>query len=98
MSGLGESLLKGAQEALDYAKGVKENSRTHKVEVPAQINVRSIRNHLHMSRQEFSDQFGFSLRTLEKWERGERFPKGPTRAYLMVIDKNPKAVKKALAG
>lgn len=49
-----------------------------------------------MSRQKFSDEFGFSIRTLEKWERGERVPEGPTRAYLTVIDKNPSAVIAAL--
>lgn len=48
--------------------------------------------------KEFADEFGFSLRTLEKWERGERPPKGPTRAYLTVIEKNAKAVRRALAG
>lgn len=58
----------------------------------------SIREKLQMTRQQFSDEFGFKVRTLEKWERGERVPEGPTRAYLIVIDKNPRAVKKALYG
>jgi len=96
MSEVGKSLLKGAQEALEYAKGHKQGARTHKVKVPAQVDVRDIRNHLHMSRKEFSEEFSFSLRTLEKWERGERVPEGPTRAYLMVIAKNPRAVMRAL--
>lgn len=56
----------------------------------------AIRKRLHMSRQKFSEEFGFSIRTLEKWERGERLPEGPTRAYLTVIDKNPSAVRDAL--
>jgi len=99
MSEVGKSLLKGAQEALDYANKSRKGARTHnvKVAVPAKIDVRYIRDHLHMTRQEFSDEFGFSVRSLEKWERGERTPEGPTRAYLTVIDKNPAAVKKALA-
>ena len=50
-----------------------------------------------MSRKEFADEFGFSLRTLEKWERGERVPQGPARAYLTVIAKNSRAVQQALA-
>jgi len=97
MSEVGKSLLKGAEEALAYAKGHKQGARTHKVKVPAHINVRNIRNRLHMTRKEFSDKFGFSLRTLEKWERDERVPEGPTRAYLKVIAKNPRFVEKALA-
>lgn len=49
-----------------------------------------------MSRKKFSDEFGFSIRTLEKGERSERLPEGPARAYLTVIEKNPTAVIAAL--
>ena len=96
MSEIGESLIRGAMEALEYAKGQQDGSVTHKVVVPAQIDVAAIRNKMHMSRQKFSDEFGFSVRTLEKWERGERMPETPTRAYLMVIANNPDAVISAL--
>ncbi len=97
MSNVGKSLLQGAEEALKYAQGQKKGSKSHKVRIPAQIDVANIRKKLHMNRQEFSHEFGFKLRTLEKWERGERTPEGPTRAYLIVIAKNPTAVKKALS-
>lgn len=97
MSKVNKSLLKGAQEALEYAKGNKKGAVTHKVKIPDRVDVVKIRDKLHMTRQEFSDVFGFKMRTLEKWERGERVPEGPTRAYLIVIDKDSKAVKKALS-
>lgn len=96
MSSISESLLKGAQEALAYAQGTLRTGLVHKVTIPNKIDVLAIRNNLHMSRKAFSDEFGFSLRTLEKWERGERTPEGPTRAYLLVIANNPEAVKRAL--
>ena len=100
MSKISNSILRGATEALAYAKGQKKNARTHKIKirVPKIINVQAIRNHLHMTREEFSNNFGFSIRTLEKWERHERQPESSARAYLIVINKNPRAVKKALAG
>jgi len=97
MSDVGKSLLKGAAEALQYAKTQKTSGKIHKVKVPAQIDVASIREKLKMSRKQFSNKFGFSVRTLEKWERGERIPEEPTRAYLMVIEKNPKAVLRVLS-
>lgn len=96
MSKVGESLVRGAQEALAYAKGHKKRVKTHKINVPKQVNVRAIRDQLHMSRDEFAESFGFSIRTLEKWEQGIRQPKGPTRAYLTVIARKPEAVKMAL--
>lgn len=96
MSDLGESLLRGAMEALEYAQGNKEGALTHEVLVPAQVDVMAIRKKMHMSRQKFCEEFGFSVRTLEKWERGERTPESSARAYLTVISSNPLAVIKAL--
>lgn len=96
MSDIGESMIRGALEALDYVQGKKKGAKAHKIKVPDDIDVKKIRTQLHMSRQQFSDEFGFSVRTLEKWERKERLPEGPTRAYLTVISQNPKAVMAAL--
>lgn len=96
MSEIGKSLIQGALEALDYAKGQTKGAKKHKIAVPAEVDVVAIRENLRMSRQQFSDEFGFSIRTLEKWERGERLPESPARAYLTVIAQNPKAVIEAL--
>jgi len=96
MSKVGESILRGAREALAYAKGQKEAGKAHVVMVPKQIDVRAIRNKLHMSQGEFAANFGFSQRTLEKWEQGIRQPEGAARAYLTVILMNPSVVKTAL--
>lgn len=96
MSKVGESLLKGANEALEYARGNKHGTKTHKVKVPESVNVRAIREKLNMTRAEFAENFGFSPRTLEKWEQGVRKPENSARAYLAVIDHNPRVVKSAL--
>jgi len=96
MSELAKSILKGANEALEYAQGNTSKVRKNIVEIPDDVDVVLIRDNLHMSRQEFADTFGFSVRTLEKWERKERHPEGPARAYLTVIAKDPSAVMHAL--
>lgn len=96
MSEIGESLLRGAKEALAYASGDRKGSKTYKIKVPLKVDVLKIRKNLHMTRREFSEVFGFSIRTLEKWERRERSPEGPARAYLTVIAKAPEAVRHAL--
>jgi putative transcriptional regulator len=98
MSKIGESLLRGAEEALAYAKGEKKGSKTYQVKIPKKINVSAIRNKLHMSQSVFAACFGFSIRTIEKWEQGIRQPAGAARAYLIVIDRNPEAVRSALTG
>lgn len=97
MSKLGKSLIQGAKEALAYAKKEKSDVKIHKVKIPKNIDVKTIRLKLHLSRQEFANRYGFSIRTLEKWEQGIRQPEGAARAYLMVISRNHKAVELALA-
>ena len=98
MSNLGKSIIQGATEAVEYAKGNKSKGKAHVVKIPDEVNVINIRDGLHMTRQEFADTFGFSVRTIEKWERGERRPEGPARAYLTVISKDSNAVIHALNG
>ena len=49
-----------------------------------------------MTQEAFAEQFGFSVNALRHWEQGKRWSEGPTRAYLLVIDRAPKTVRKAL--
>ena len=58
--------------------------------------VKNLRLKLGMSQAKFSIKFGFSVRTLQKWESGDRSPEGPARAYLMVISEIPTQVSRAL--
>ena len=90
-----ESIRRGLEEALAYAEG-RADGRRYDIHVPADIDVKAIRTKLNMTQEEFAGRFGFSINTLRHWEQGRRVPEGPTRAYLLVIDRNPKAVQKAL--
>ena len=62
----------------------------------AQVNAKAIRTKLGMTQQAFAARFGFSVNTLRHWEQGKREPEGPTRAYLLVIERAPRVVEKAL--
>ena len=68
----------------------------HKVEIPDEIDVKSIREELNLSRQEFADSFGFSARTLQHWEQGDRNPHGPARVLLLLLQREPKIIAKIL--
>ena len=94
-SKVADSIRRGLEEALAYAEGTAEAGR-YGVHVPKDIDVKAIRAKLDMTQEEFAGSFGFSINTLRHWEQGRRVPEGPTRAYLLVIDRNPKAVQKAL--
>jgi putative transcriptional regulator len=95
MSDLGESILRGALEALAFAKG-EADSKAYGVHIPDEINVKRIRENLNMTQKDFAIHFGFSLRTVQVLEQGRVVPSGGTRAFLVVIDREPEAVKRAL--
>ena len=98
MSTLGQQILEGLEDALEYAQGTRDGHRTHRVAVPREIDVKKVRQHLHMSQQEFAENFGFSIHSIRNWEQGKRHPKGPARILLTVIARNPQAVQQALEG
>lgn len=95
MSRAGVSIRKGLEQAISYAKG-RASRKAYRVHVPAHVDVRAIRRKLGMTQRAFAARFGFSINTIRHWEQGKREPEGPTRAYLLVIERAPNAVQKAL--
>jgi len=98
MSDLGKTLLEGLEQTLDYLDGKDvPGARIRTVAaIPDDIDVAAIRAKLQMKRRPFADRFGFPIGTVTKWERGERRPAGAARALLLVIDREPEAVMRAL--
>ena len=95
MSKIGQSMIRGLEQALAFAEG-RAKKGTYVVHIPPEIDVRAIRGRLGLTQRQFADRFGFNLNTLRHWEQGRRVPEGPTRAYLTVIAREPQAVQKAL--
>ena len=95
MSKVGEGIIRGLEQALAFIDGTGDESQ-YRAHIPPEIDVRAIRGRLGLTQQEFAVRFGFSVNTLRHWEQGRRVPEGPTRAYLLVIDREPQAVQKAL--
>ena len=50
-----------------------------------------------MSQAQFAASFGFGLDAVQNWEQGRRRPEGAAGAFLKVIDREPEAVRRALA-
>lgn len=94
-SKVADSIRRGLEEAVAYAEGTADVSG-YGVHIPQDMDVKAIRSKLGMTQEEFAGRFGFSIKTLRHWEQKQRVPEGPTRAYLLVIDRDPKAVQKAL--
>lgn len=95
MSKSRQSILGGAHQALTSARGAREGFAAH---VPEEVDVVAIRTRLGLSQGEFATRFGFKLDALQNWEQGRRRPDGAARAFLRVIEREPEAVLRALAG
>jgi putative transcriptional regulator len=65
--------------------------------VPRAPDVRALRERLGLSQQAFAQRFHLALRTVQEWEQGRRIPEGPARTLLLVIDRDPEGVERALA-
>jgi putative transcriptional regulator len=63
---------------------------------PVKVNVRAVREKLHLSQSEFAARFGFTAAAVRQWEQGRRQPHGPARVLLTIIDREPNAVRRAL--
>jgi putative transcriptional regulator len=59
--------------------------------------VRAIRRRSGLSQAAFAARYGLNLRTLQDWEQGRTRPDAPARTFLLVIDREPRAVERALA-
>jgi len=60
------------------------------------VNVRAIRQAQGLTREEFASRYGLQPRTIQEWEQGRRTPESAAHAYLLVIQNEPAAVRRAL--
>ena len=60
--------------------------------------VKRIRQKTGLSQAAFAERFRFPVASLRDWEQGRREADAATKAYLTVIEREPEAVLRALAG
>lgn len=92
---IGQEIIDGLQEAIDYAKGDKSKGRETIVYIPS-VDVKGIRNELGMTQEEFSAFYGFKLSALRNWEQGRRRPDRSARLLLAIIEQEPQVIRKII--
>lgn len=88
-----QDLLKSIDQMREIHKGNRKPSRVFKF---APVEVKKIRDKLHVSQPEFAIMIGVSVATLRNWEQGRTVPEGAAMALLKVAAKKPRAVLEAL--
>jgi putative transcriptional regulator len=95
-------LILGALNDVDYA--LKEN-RQKGLDGPASIGpffsvenvssrLKSLRDRLGLSQQDFASKFGLDVEALRNWEQSKRYPDKAARTLLTIIELNPDEVAK----
>ena len=88
-----EKLVASIKEAGEIKLGRKAASRVYEIKPP---EIKTVRERLNVSQNEFALMIGVSVRTLQNWEQGRRKPEGPAKALLRIASRNPSAVLDAL--
>lgn len=92
MNTFSDDLIQAMGEALAHAKG-EGPAILH-----APVDPREVRTRARLTQAQMAPLMGMSLSGYRKWEQGQRRVSGPAAALLRVIEKEPGAVQRALAG
>lgn len=74
-----------------------ELKKFKRVHAPETVDVKAIRNKLHLSQEEFAGVFGVKIRTVQEWEQHRRTPTATARNFLRVVELAPRTVQKILS-
>lgn len=94
MTKAGQRILKSARQALAHAKG--EGDGGFVIHVPEMVDVKAIRSRLGLTQEQFAQRFGFAIGAVRDWEQQRSRPDRSARILLKVIEREPKAVERAL--
>jgi putative transcriptional regulator len=88
-----DELVESVKQAKKILKGEQSPSRRFVYDDP---DIKTIRMSLNLSQSKFASMIGVSLKTLQNWEQGIRSPRGPARALLKIVQREPEATLRAL--
>ena len=95
-SAAGRRLVAAAKEALAHARG-EIALPSYTVDVPEKVDVARVRKRFGLSQRNFARAFGLEVTAIHAWEQGRRRPERAARVLLRVIEREPEAVRRALA-
>src|SRR5258707_4407510 len=97
-SRVGEGLVEAFEEMAAYLRDeIELESYEAASDVLTPKRIQAIRKKVAASTKEFERKFRISARTMESYEQGRRRPDAAMQALLLVIDREPVAVRRALA-
>lgn len=83
---IGAEILEGLDEIKKFKRGAL---KLRKTELSEPSDPKVIRSKLNLSQSAFAGLLGVSMRTLQDWEQGRRYPQGPAVALLRIAEQHP---------
>ena len=96
MTDLGRRLIKAAKEGVAIARN-EQDPATYRVHIPDDIDVKTIRENFKLTQSGFAARFAIPEATLRDWEQHRRKPSGMARLFLLLLAREPAAVRRVLA-
>jgi DNA-binding transcriptional regulator YiaG len=96
MTDLGRRLIKAAKEGVAIARN-EQDPATYRVHIPDDIDVKTIRENFELTQSGFAARFAIPEATLRDWEQHRRKPSGMARLFLLLLAREPAAVRRVLA-
>ena len=87
------NLFDEIREGLEAYRDHRDTLPRRELSMP---NVRTIREQFGLSQAQMASFLNVSKRTLENWEQGRRSPTGPAQTLLRIMEREPRAVMRAL--
>jgi putative transcriptional regulator len=90
-----EHLAESLEQALKWFEGDDSCVTVHRYVVTFP-DVAKLRRRLKLTQSDFALKIGVPVSTLRNWEQGRRYPTGPARVLLSVLEKHPDLVMSAI--
>lgn len=87
-----DKISAGLDDAIAFAGGDQTRGRVAKT-----IDIKSLRERIGKTQDQFSDEFRLPIGTVRDWEQHRREPDTASKVYLSMIEADPEAVKEILA-
>ncbi|MBI3828296.1 MAG: helix-turn-helix domain-containing protein [Planctomycetes bacterium] len=88
-----KELCQAVREGGRILRGAQKPSRRF---VVSATNIQATRKRMRLTQARFAHLLGVPTSTLRNWEQGRTDPDGPAKALLTVVEREPRAVLRAL--
>ena len=86
------------EEIKEGLEAIRDNADALTRHTLSALDIKAIRQRFRLSQSQMAIYLGVKTKTLQNWEQGVRRPTAAAQTLLLVLEKEPEAVLRALSG